>query len=49
MPRIATRKRETKETSVLVDLCVDGTGIRKVQAGLTTTEEVVRATVGDVE
>jgi len=33
-PRIATRKRETKETSVLVDLSVDGTGSGEVSTGL---------------
>ena len=33
-PRVATRKRETKETSVLVDLLVDGTGSGEVSTGL---------------
>jgi imidazoleglycerol-phosphate dehydratase len=32
--RIATRKRETKETSVLIDLDVDGTGRAEVATGL---------------
>ncbi|MEY2569852.1 MAG: imidazoleglycerol-phosphate dehydratase [Acidimicrobiaceae bacterium] len=34
MPRIATRKRETKETSVLVDLSIDGAGSAEVSTGL---------------
>jgi len=33
-PRVATRKRETKETSILVDLLVDGTGTGEVSTGL---------------
>jgi imidazoleglycerol-phosphate dehydratase len=32
--RIATRKRETKETSVLVDIVLDGTGRAEVSTGL---------------
>jgi imidazoleglycerol-phosphate dehydratase len=32
--RIATRKRETKETSILVDLDVDGSGTAEVSTGL---------------
>ncbi len=34
MSRIATRKRETKETSILVDLDVDGSGTAEVSTGL---------------
>jgi imidazoleglycerol-phosphate dehydratase len=34
MSRIATRKRETKETSVLVDLDIDGSGTAEVGTGL---------------
>jgi imidazoleglycerol-phosphate dehydratase len=34
MTRIATRKRETKETSVLVDLDLDGAGTAEVSTGL---------------
>jgi imidazoleglycerol-phosphate dehydratase len=33
-PRIATRKRETKETSVLVDIDLDGSGTAEVSTGL---------------
>ncbi len=33
-PRVATRKRETKETSVLVDMLVDGSGSAEVSTGL---------------
>ncbi len=34
MSRIATKKRETKETSILVDLDVDGSGTSEVSTGL---------------
>lgn len=34
MARIATKKRETKETSVLVDIDLDGTGDAEVSTGL---------------
>jgi imidazoleglycerol-phosphate dehydratase len=34
MSRIATRKRETKETSILVDLDIDGSGSAEVGTGL---------------
>jgi len=33
-PRVATKKRETKETSVLVDLVLDGDGTAEVSTGL---------------
>jgi imidazoleglycerol-phosphate dehydratase len=34
MSRTATRKRETKETSILVDLDIDGSGTAEVSTGL---------------
>jgi imidazoleglycerol-phosphate dehydratase len=34
MSRVATRKRETKETAVLVDLDIDGSGTAEVGTGL---------------
>ncbi|HEY2813168.1 MAG TPA: imidazoleglycerol-phosphate dehydratase HisB [Acidimicrobiales bacterium] len=34
MSRVATRKRETKETAILVDLDLDGTGSAEVSTGL---------------
>jgi imidazoleglycerol-phosphate dehydratase len=34
MDRVATRKRETKETSVLIDIDVDGSGRAEVATGL---------------
>ena len=33
-PRVSTHKRETKETSVLVDLLIDGSGSAEVSTGL---------------
>ena len=33
-PRVATKKRETKETSVLVDIDLDGVGSAEVSTGL---------------